>query len=118
MISISTPTFNPEGNVYLHRAGEGTKLPDSSRRVSRIKTLDGGCYVYDAGFSAADSNITIVADSPSGDDVNKLKDICELNETVIVSTRVGCFLGVPSSVSWSSEKTLTMTVLITEKLSA
>jgi hypothetical protein len=60
MIAISVSVADTAGAVIL-KMTQDSKVKSGSRRVSRTKTLDGGCAIYDAGFSHSDRTWTIDA---------------------------------------------------------
>ncbi len=52
MIGLSTATYDPNGALRLN-----SRLPDerqADRRGTITATLDGGCSVYDGGYSVTD----------------------------------------------------------------
>jgi hypothetical protein len=58
-ICLSSPTYDPAGSVWLTVDQAATKFEECQRRVSRTATLDGGCSIFDNGFSHADRTIPI-----------------------------------------------------------
>lgn len=117
MIAIASTTYDPDGwrvfaispakNDLANRAG--------ARRVSRTATLDGGCAVYDTGYTDADRDIKVSVPSPGAADLAFARHLCESCPEVWVYTPEGAFAGVPESYRVVSGE-LIITVLITDRL--
>lgn len=60
MIAISVSIADTAGALVL-KMTQDSRIKGGTRRVSRTKTLDGGCAIYDGGFSHADRTWTIEA---------------------------------------------------------
>lgn len=60
MIAISVSVADTAGALAL-KMTQDSKVKSGSRRVSRTKTLDGGCAIYDGGFSHSDRTWSVEA---------------------------------------------------------
>lgn len=60
MMAISVSTADEAGAVVLRMTQE-SRLKSGTRRVSRTRTLDGGCAIFDGGFSHSDRTWSIEA---------------------------------------------------------
>lgn len=117
MIGIATETFDTGGAHIFKTSGADEAVNESgSRRCTRTSTLDGGCVVYDTGYSDSDKTIIVKEKNSSETAVSFAKYIVKNYRTVLVATCDGVFRGVPES--WDvADGTLTLSILITEKLS-
>lgn len=92
-ISISSALFDPDGHLLVDIESGGSRLDYLSRRISRSATLDGGAYVVDNGYSAADADFTIVFKPLSPAQRATIERLITLHSELIISTDRGCFLG-------------------------
>jgi hypothetical protein len=88
-IGISSAVYLEDGAVII------TPLPDSdlralSRRISRVKTLDGGVVVTDSGYAHGDRDFIINIES-SKTMWDALLAIHEVTTLVYISTDEGVF---------------------------
>jgi hypothetical protein len=119
MIALASVTYDPAGWRVFRDDPADNDLGNRTggRRVSRTATLDGGCVVYDTGYTDADRSITVSVPGPSADDLSFARHVCESCQAVRVFTPEGVFAGVPESHRVSSG-TLKITILITDRLDA
>lgn len=112
-IGISSAVYLENGAVMV------TPLPDYeirsvSRRISRVKTLDGGVVVTDSGFAHGDRDFTMNVES-SKTIWETLLAIHEVTTLVHIATEEGVF-----SACWESLKdggdVINMKFIINEKL--
>ncbi len=101
MIGISTPTFDLEGFLVISLR-PGSSFENLSRRVSSVKTLDGGTEIIDSGFSESDTLFSVVVDTINLDDVNKLKRLMKTYPILHFATAQGYFSGVISDLNVDS----------------
>lgn len=113
MISVSTIIKDSAGDVIINELPE-SKLHDSSARVSRSATLDGGCVITDSGFCDADRTFDVRA-RPNKDDVETLRAIFKVHSLVHIATAEGFFSGKIERLG-SDNGGIRMTVIIKEKL--
>lgn len=59
MIGLSTKEYHPSGAMLLSEMMNGTKTRDFTRRISKVKTLDGGVSVTDFGYAVGDRSMTV-----------------------------------------------------------
>ena len=97
MIGISTLNFDPLGSRMFRGDRDLNEINNqaSGRRVSRTATLDGGCEIYDTGFTDSDRTVTISQRKPTQEAISFARYICEHGPEVVVSMVDGCYLGVP-----------------------
>lgn len=74
MISFIHPEYNANGNIKIAELSD-SKLNDSTRRVTRRATINGGVYLDDNGFSHGDRTFEIKAKATPGlvESVDQLK---------------------------------------------
>lgn len=113
MISISTVTKNANGSIIISE-GPKSKLKESSARVSRTATLDGGCVITHSGHSHGDRTFKIVG-TISESDAAILQNIFETETFVNISTSEGFFAGVIEKLK-TDNGNLKLTFLVKEKL--
>jgi hypothetical protein len=113
--ALSTLTDDPMGVVHLTLLQE-SRWRDQSRRVTRVKTLDGGVAVADGGYSAGDRTLRLTWRSRADID-DRVTRMLALYRSIQVSLPDGCYRGVLDKYDSRSGKS-TLTVLITEQVSA
>lgn len=116
MISLSSIAADMDGNVVFNVTGEST-LDDSSRRVSRTKTLDGGCVIIDGGFSAADKTLNISTEYDAGI-FSVVRHLHEDKMLIHISINGAFYTGVISdlSIKRTTAETIQIRILIKEKI--
>lgn len=115
MIGISTLVYDPNGFIILNESTESS-LNVSSRRVSRVATLDGGATLTDSGFTDSDKTFNISVLDISKEDAEILRTIYELYPLVRVSTKTGAYVGVISDLD-TDQLPIALTFLVKEKVS-
>jgi len=114
-VSICSAVFNVEG-ASLFQASSDSSFGNMARRVSRVKTLDGGASIEDLGFNWGDVAWSIIVDDPSEALVNRFRFMTEYETTITVATKQGVFTASPGALSIASGK-LTLSLTIKEKVS-
>jgi len=112
MISISTTTANINGNVVLSKIA-GSKLMAKTARISRVKTLDGGCYIGHSGYSDGDRTLSITGEITEAQ-AAILKNLIEVYTGVLISMEDGLFFGAIPSMT-AEDGALKMTIYIEQK---
>lgn len=115
MIALAAPQFSLSGALVL-TADAKSRVADRSRRVSRTATLDGGVTILDRGYTHGDRTFSIVGTGISRADVDAVAALLEDWSLLVVSTREGCFLGAPSTLTYDGEG-MTLQILISSCLS-
>ena len=108
MIALAAPQFSLSGALVL-TADAKSRVADRSRRVSRTATLD-------RGYTHGDRTFSIVGPGISRADVDAVAALLEDWSLLVVSTREGCFLGAPSTLTYDGEG-MTLQILISSCLS-
>jgi len=105
-----------DGDVVFDITSDST-LDNSSRRVSRTKTLDGGCVIIDGGFSAADKTLNLSTKYDAGV-FAVVKHLHEDAMLIHVSVNGAFYTGVISDLSIKREttETIQLRILIKEKI--
>lgn len=112
MISLSASTYDPNGTLRLQ---ERFKNPyQGQRRGSITATLDGGCSVYDSGYSITDQTYTASIKSPSRILMTTLQYLVAYYAEVILSCETGVFRAIPYFSL--SNHILTLNVRLTGRL--
>jgi len=90
MIGLCSYTYDTDGDLMIAPLYEDTSIRGMERRLSRVKTLDGGCVITDGGLTAGDRSFTLVFES---DSViwSALRNLAA-GSWITVSTDEGCFL--------------------------
>jgi len=99
-VSISSPTFDIDGHVWITNALPGG-MSDFSLRVSRVATLDGGAAINNFGYSDADLTMDIRWPATDKAIVESIRRMTKSYSRLIVATADGCFVGTPASFSLS-----------------
>jgi len=113
MIGISVSTADEAGSMVL-RMTQGSRLKNGSRRVSRTKTLDGGCAIFDGGFSHSDRTWSVEA-RVSDAVWEALWAIMISYALVYVATEEGFFEACLESAERDEDRAV-LSILIKEKL--
>jgi hypothetical protein len=113
MIAISVSTADLAGSVVL-KMTQDSRLRRAQRRVSRTKTLDGGCAIFDGGFSHSDRTWSIEA--VVSDAVwEKLWAMMIGYALIYVATEEGFFEACLESADRDEDRAV-LSILIKEKL--
>ena len=115
MIGLSSPTFDPLGSVTLQEL-PSSELDSVSRRVNRVKTLDGGVVVNDGGYAVGDRTFRIAWRLQSADQFESVRRLVRLYPRVNIATREGVFLASIQDLSRSAREA-SLTLLVIQKLS-
>lgn len=116
MISISSRTFDMDGQLLIRRPSPGTAFDRGRRRLSRSATLDGEVTIFDGGFSHGDRTFIVVVNQPSRTLVDAAKRLLQSYRLLTVSVREGCYRAAPESYT-ADEGKLTLVLLVKEKVS-
>lgn len=114
MISISAPSFDPIGNIIIQPL-DASELEDIERRVSRIKTLDGGAVANDTGHSVADRTLNVTWRYTAAD-FELMKRFVQLYPRLLVSTPEAVFSAIPQRLTKRAGEA-SITLLVMQKLS-
>lgn len=119
IIGISTQIYDPNGAVLVRRNSADAQKANREvrRRVSRTATLDGGCAIYDGGYSDSDRDLLVEVDSPEKTLFDALQYLCKTYALLVVCTEDGAFLAAPDGCQLTAGK-LRFNLLVKEKLSA
>ena len=113
MISLSSITADSDGSIVFDTL-PSSEIKETSRRVSRTKTLDGGCVITDSGFSDSDRTLSVNAEYSS--DVATILNHLHQDKTLIhIAVDEDFFSGVISSLKIKDN--IKIQILIKEKLS-
>lgn len=100
MITISTTTYSTIGPVYIRDNGKHN-FGDTSRRVSRIATLDGSSVFPDKGSAITDESIAVNLDGMNETDYNILRTMTKGYSTLHLACTRGRYLVAPVSITQS-----------------
>lgn len=98
MIALSTTIFSTLPPVVFRDTGKH-KLGDTTRRVSKVATLDGGCVFTDNGSTPTDASIIIDLTEITEDEFATLRSMTSGYTTLHCATERGCFLVAPVSLT-------------------
>jgi hypothetical protein len=118
LISICAPNYDPAGAVIIDADPDASELKSAERRVSRTATLDGGCVITDTGFSHADRTFTISARLDDEATEAAIRRMHQTYSLVVVSTPDGVYQGAIERVRVTKGGTITVRILVKQKLSA
>lgn len=110
-IGLAARTYDPQGAMLLPWQ-DGTETESITRRVSRVRTLDGGVSVTNRGYSPGDRTITLSLAGLSRAVIEQARRMVRLHATVTLSLPDGIFIGVPREYAESNQQ---LTVLITQE---
>ena len=115
IIGLSAQTEDASGAVIIEPSFE-TNIRNAEKRISRIKTLDGGCIVTDNGHVDCDRTFDISTLS-SSESWTVLWHLYVDALWIIVATDEGCFKAAIQNIQDTDNK-IKIRVLIKEKLNA
>lgn len=115
-VVLSSLEFDPLCPVELV-AEPGTRFGDTTRRVNRVATLDGGAVFNDFGSTAADRAIELIFRPTSAAHAASVRRLVETYSRITVSIPDGLFLAAPQSYQPDDEEAR-LVLLVDRKLSA
>jgi hypothetical protein len=118
MIALSSCEADTVGHVVFQETPDSV-FRDTARRVSRVKTLDGGCVLIDSGFSDSDRTFKVYA--PYSEATYAImKHLHEDRDVIDISGPDGFYSGTIENLKMSQQDPprIALTILIKEKLSA
>ena len=110
MISISTATADPLGHVIIDT---NIDIRENTARVARTKTLDGGVYIQNSGFSDGDRTVR-VSTRITEEQSATLWYIFSNYTSIHLATPDGLYLAVIKTLKLDNGK-MTITILIESK---
>lgn len=90
MLAIHSQSFDEQGVVILNVNYETSSFGETSRRRSRVQTLDGGYVTEDRGSSIQDRSFSI-SFSDTKETVAAVRRLVQLYPQVLVSSIHGLF---------------------------
>ena len=99
-ITLSTLTYDIDGFITLN-ADQSSSFGDITRRVTVVKTLDGGVAVNDGGLSHGDRSAIITWKSRSPSFEQNIERIVEAYSRLYMSSPSGFFEVAPTSYTQS-----------------
>jgi len=99
IISLCSRVFDPDGSMVIN-IDPSSDLGSTTRRVNRVKTLDGGVSINDTGFAEGDRELKIKAQL-SNSQIAQIRRLQQLYPLLSVSSSVGVFEGVINQISES-----------------
>lgn len=115
MVSLCAPVFDIAGSVTS--ISGAAQLQYTSRRASRVATLDGSAVLVDGGFSAADLTYKLQIPDSNGAHHLAITSMLSNHQTAVMSCDRGCYLVLLSNLT--SDKGITIcTAEVLEDLGA
>jgi hypothetical protein len=103
LIALSTLTFDLDGYVLID-AMPSSEVDSIERRVSRIKTLDGGVAFSDAGFAHGDRTLRVRWKIRSAAQWESVQRLVQDYGEVQVAQSDGCYVCAPARLSRSGDE--------------
>jgi hypothetical protein len=116
IVSISSPTFDFEGVVELDILQEESELAQTTRRVTRIATLDGNAAVNDFGSTDADKTLVLVWRTADKALEGAVARLVRLYSDLVVSVPDAVYKCVPQSFRQNVNGTSQIILLVLSKL--
>ncbi|MFW6344807.1 MAG: hypothetical protein ACOC0M_00525 [Halomonas sp.] len=107
-IGLAARNFDPEGTLLVPWH-DGTESESISRRVNRVRTLDGGVAINNRGYAPGDRTLRLSLQGLPLATVERARRLLRLHSQLTVSLRDGCFTGTPESYNEGRQE---LTVLI------
>jgi len=99
ILSLCSRVFDPDGAIVII-IDPSSELSNTTRRVNRVKTLDGGVSINDTGFAEGDRELKIKAQLSSSE-VEQIRRLQQLYPLLSVSIKDGVFEGTINQISES-----------------
>lgn len=115
-VTLAAAIFDPSGSVSLKIDPSKSKWVNGKRRTTRTKTLGGGVFIFDGGFSHGDRTLTFKINTISPDDLTILLHLRDNHTTITCSIEDEFFLGVIDDVNL--DPSINITFLVKSRLSA
>lgn len=112
-LTLSTETFDIDGAVTVKPLAT-SDFGTVTRRVSKVKTLDGGAVINDGGYSVADTDFIVFWQAKDKDSESNASRLVKEYSTLICSCEKGLFKVVPES--YQSAAITRVKLLVLEKL--
>lgn len=112
MITLRVPEYDVRGNIKINELAD-SKLIDSTRRVNRRATIDGGVFLDDLGFSHGDRTFEIKA-TETRQGSERIREFQQRYRTYECVTSEGVFVGTISDIR-SKEGILALKFLVKGK---
>lgn len=115
MVVLSSVTWDPSGYVEIGSVITQTR-GETTRRMNRQATLDGGAVVIDQGATEADRTITLEWQSLPKDEEQTVEQMVQLYSRLNVSIDGAVYLAAPSR--YTPGETSQLELLVLSKISA
>lgn len=116
MISLSTITADPDGNIVLTVDHDKSDLRTQSSRLSRTGTLDGGVVVASGGFSHGDRTPRIAVTGVDESLADRMVAFHQNNPTCHLAMADGFYVAAIHTLTIKGDGAV-LTVYLVEKLS-
>ena len=97
-VGLSSLTFDLDGHVEID-ALESSDVDSIERRVTRVKTLDGGVSLRDGGFSHGDRTVVLSWRIHDASHFEAVQYLVQNYAQLRLSMRSGCYLCAPRRLS-------------------
>ena len=91
MYAFSTVDYDLEGDVLINNSLRENDIHGFKRRVSRVKTLDGGVVVSDNGYVSGDRTLKLAMSNLPANEFDNIKRLAQTYSEFIVCTDEGAF---------------------------
>ena len=101
LVSLSTELFDIDGDFVFDSVPDDTEMDNFTRRLSRIKTLDGGVAMNDFGYSPGDRTIILAVAGLDAAAIAVISRVIQQHKSFIVCGINGAFSSGISGVAYS-----------------
>jgi hypothetical protein len=101
MIGLSTPIFDIDGDFIFYANNliiDDLTNTTVERRINKVKTLDGGVFIDDSGYTAGDIDIVISVRNPDEILFINLRNLFLYHSFVTIITAEGNYSCVPYTI--------------------
>lgn len=113
MIGLASYAYDADGDLMIAPLYEDTSIRAMERRLSRVRTLDGGCVITDGGLTAGDRSFTLVCQSDSA--IWSVLRNLSAGSWITVATDEGCYLAKLERINEQNGK-ITCGIMIKDDL--
>ena len=115
LCALSSVLYDPIGHVMIDASDQDSDLGETTRRMSRVATLDGGAAVNDFGHSWADRTFKLRWDGATRAGQDEIERLVRLYSRLTFACSLGVFTVAPDRFMPGTTQS-SITLLAIEKL--
>jgi hypothetical protein len=101
VIFLNPVNYSVIGDLRIE-VSPASDIDGVSRRISRVRTLDGDAVISDFGFAEADRDLQFVSESMTQEEIDLVASWFRTHSTLVLCARTGAYLVSPDTMSVSA----------------